>query len=226
MKKIALAKDLEPLFLSTMHFLNRSDIAVHTAATSDDLLKFHFEHHAALIVTRLDLPGMHCETMVGIIRRSEVLKTVSILVLANHGAAPVAHRDVKGANLVLAMPADPVLLAPHVSQLLSVEPRRAYRVVLNAAAEGVHLNMPFLCNLENISTGGMLIRTTELLSPEKHTTCSFYLPDGSHVSAAGDIVRGPQRSPGSPFNLYGLRFVSLAPKAESAIAAFVRKESQ
>ena len=151
---------------------------------------------------------------------------VSILVLTNQGEAPDAQPAINGANLVLAMPTDPAQLAPHVSQLLNVEHRTAYRIVLSMAVEGVHNNKPFLCNSMNISTRGMLIRTTEVMSPGNHATCSFYLPDGSRINASGDIARILEREPGSPFNQYGLRFIDLAPGAESAITAFVKNNAQ
>jgi DNA-binding response OmpR family regulator len=223
MKTIVLAKDLHPVFMSAVHFLHRSDITVHTAATADELLSTHFEHRAVLIVTRLDLHGMHCETMLSVIRRNEAFKSVSIMVLYNDDPVQRARSARCGANIIMALPADPALLATHVSQLLNVEPRRSYRVVLNMAVNGVHQNKPFLCNSENISSRGMLIRTTEVLAPGSRIACSFYLPDGTQVSADGDVARIIKQGPGDTVHHYGVRFISIAPEAEASIASFVHK---
>jgi DNA-binding NarL/FixJ family response regulator len=223
MKTIVIAKDLHPLFMSAVHFLHRSDITVHTAATADELLTTHFEHHAVLLVTRLDLPGIHCETMISVIRRNEALKSVSILVLYTDDPVQRARSARCGANIVMAMPADPGVLATHVSQLLSVEPRRTYRVVMNMAAHGVHQNRPFLCKSENISPKGLLIRTTEVLAPGSRIACSFYLPDGTHVSADGDVARVIKQGFGDEAHHYGVRFISIAPEAEASISSFVHK---
>jgi len=223
MKKIVLAKELQPLFISALHFLHRSDITIHIAATSDELLKAHFEHRAVLIVTRLELQGMHCEMMINIIRRNQALKSVSVMVLYNDDPVQRARSARCGANVVMAMPADPAVLARHVSQLLSVEPRRAYRVVLNMAVNGIHNNKPFLCNSENISPRGLLIRTTEVLAPGSRIACSFYLPDGTRVSADGDVARVIKQGTGYSFNHYGVRFVGIAREAEASISSFVHK---
>jgi DNA-binding response OmpR family regulator len=223
MKKIVLAKDLHPVLMSALHFLHRSDISVHTAATADELLTTHFEHRAVLIVTLLDLPGMHCETMINVIRRNEAFRSVSIMVLYNDDAEQRARSARCGANIVMALPAEPALLAAHVSQLLSVEPRRAYRVVLNMAVNGVHNNRPFLCNSENISPRGLLIRTAEVLEPGSRIACSFYLPDGTRVSADGDVARVIKQDAGDTVKHYGVRFRSISPEAEASISSFVNQ---
>ncbi len=223
MKNIVLAKELHPVFMSALHFLHRSDIAVHTAASADELLTTHFEHRAVLLVTLLELRGMHCETMINVIRRNEVLRSVSIIVFHNDGPVQRARSARCGANLVMAMPADPALLATHVSQFLSIEPRRAYRVVLNMAVNGIHQDKPFLCNTENISPKGLLIRTTEALAPGSRIACSFRLPDGTHISTDGDVARAIAPGAGDVFHRYGVRFINIAPEAEASIASFVHK---
>jgi len=228
MKQIVLAKDLHQMFVSAMNFLSRSDISIQTATTAEELLMAHFEKHAALIVTKLDLPGMSCETMVNIIRRSDALRTVSIMVFFEDNTVQRERSAGCGANVVMALPADPEALALQVSQLLNVVPRLAYRVVLNMAVEGIHNGKPILCNTENISANGMLIRTTEALMPGGRIACSLYLPDGTRVSAEGDVVRvvGPGAGPATNHNRYGIRFLNIPADTASAITAFVNKQLQ
>lgn len=226
MKKLLIAHDLKPFMMTVMNFLQRSEIAVLTAATNDEILKLHLEQNAHLVVTRLDMPGLACETLVHTIRRAENMRAVSIMVLCED-TAPHRERSSRcGVNAVLSLNTDPAIIAGKVQEFLDVAPRRHYRVVLNMAVDGRHNNRPFMCSSENVSANGMLIRTTEKLAVGDHISCSFYLPDGKRLSASGDIVRIIDPAPASDMNRYGIRFASLSSEAEAAIAAFVEKERQ
>ena len=225
MKQVIISKELHPLFQSTLLFLNRSEISLHPRETSDDILKSHFEHHADLIILKIDQPGMACETMIHVMRRSESLRAVSILVCHENRPALRERSGRCGANAVIALPAMPSRLAAEVQQLLEVQPRRAYRVVMNMTVESMHNNKPFLCKTENISTHGMLLRTAETLARGNRISCSFYLPDGTRVFAEGEIMRTVAPS-GSPTHQYGIRFLTISPAAQTAITAFVQKEKK
>lgn len=223
MKKLLVAADLRPLMMNAMEFLQRGEITVLTASTHDEMLRVHFHQVAHLLVTKLDLPGMACETLVHTIRRSEVMRNVSIVLLAPDTPGHRERGSRCGVNAVLPLPVDPALFAGKVQELLSVAPRRHYRVIMNVAVEGRRNDRPFVCNMENVSASGMLVRTEERLSPGDRITCSFFLPTGKKIGASGEVVRvvdhaanGKQR--------YGVRFLSLAAEAESSLAAFVESD--
>jgi len=224
MKQVLISKELYPLFLSIMQFLNRANITIRTAATTDEILKCHFEQHADLIILKIDQPGTPCETMIHIIRRSESLRGVSILACHDDRPALRERSEVSGANAAIALPANPSRLAAKVLQLLDVQPRRAYRVVMNMTADGLHNGKPFLCKTENVSTRGMLLSTAEALAPGNHISCSFYLPDGTRVVADGEVVRVIGQNSASPSNQYGIRFLTISPQSEAALDAFVQKQ--
>jgi DNA-binding response OmpR family regulator len=224
MKNLLIAKDLEPMMMSAMTFLRRSDITVHTAASTEELLKFHIEKNAHLIVTRPGLPGIACDTLFNIIRRGETMKKVSLLLLCDN---TTSHQDVARrccANAVVTPPVDTALFAAKIQQLLDVPPRRTYRVLLNITVQGKHGGRPVMCNSVNISSGGMLLRTNERLSQGDHIACSFYLPDGRRVGAQGDIVRSFQSDSGAEAVHYGIRFQTFSPGSEAAIAAFIQRD--
>jgi DNA-binding response OmpR family regulator len=226
MKKLLIAEDLHPRFTPVMNFLNRSDIAVHAGTSHEDLLRLHFEHHAHLIVTRPDLPGMSCESFVKTIRRSEGLRNVSIVLL--HAVGAVHHERALrcGANYVMSLATPSVDLARKVQELLEIPRRRSYRVIMNMAVAGKRNDKPFMCNMENISVHGMLVRTTEVLNRGDRISCSFYLPDGSRVSADGDVVRIVQEASLSEQKRYGIQFANLTPPDELSITSFVNREVQ
>ncbi|MHB8845409.1 MAG: PilZ domain-containing protein [Nitrospirota bacterium] len=225
MKNLLIAQDLKPMMVRAMSFLQRADIAIHTAATTDELLLFHLEKNAHLIATHPTLPGMTCEVLCNVIRRSEAMKKVSILLVCN---SPL-HEELArrcNVNAVLTTPIDTAVFAAKVQELLDVPPRRSYRVVLNIAVEGLHDNRPVMCNSENVSAGGMLIRTTESLPPGSRITCSFYLPDGRRVGAEGVIARVFRKDTAPDMTHYGVQFREFTPGAQTAIKAFVEKEMQ
>lgn len=220
MKNLLIAQDLRSSMLGAVRFLHRSDIKVHPAASNEELLRLHLELNANLIATHPALPGMACADLFGLIRRGETLKHVSILLLCD--PTPL-HQELArrcGANTVLTLPVDTALLADTVRQLLDVPPRRAYRVVLNIAAEGVYENRPFLCHTENISAGGMLIKAREPLAPGNEISCSFYLPGGTRVNATGRVVRADRKDAGADMMRYGISFLRLPAETAAAIAAF------
>ena len=223
MKNLLVAQDLKPMMVRAMSFLQRADIAIHTAATTDELLLFHLEKNAHLIAMHPTLPGMTCEVLCNIIRRSDAMKKVSILLLCNNPHQQELARRCN-VNAVLNCPVDTAIFSAKVQELLDIPPRRSYRVVLNIAVVGLHDNRPVMCNSENVSAGGMLIRTTESLPPGSRISCSFYLPDGRRVNTEGVIARAFRRDPASDMTHYGVHFQGFAPGSQAAIKAFVEKE--
>ena len=224
MKKLLIAKDLKHLMMAAMKFLHRSEIRLVTAGTNDEILQSHQIENAHLIVTKLDTPGISCETLVHAIRRSEHMREVSIILLCDKMPAHQERCNRCGVNAVVTKPVDHVLFAHTVQELLDIAPRRVYRVGLNIAITGKYNDHSLVCTSQNISTKGMLIKTAASLAKGERIACSFFLPDGKHLNASGRIVR-VFHQPSEPYsNHYGVRFVSLSPDTEHAISAFVEKK--
>jgi len=224
-KDLLVARDLHPMMMGAMRFLHRSDIAVRSAASNEDLLRLHIEKSGHLIATHPGLPGMSCKTLCDIIRRGDTLKKVSILLLCDKNPAQQELARNCGVNAVMIRPVDAALFAGKVQQLLDVPARHSYRVLLNIAVEGMHDSRPVMCHSEDVSASGMLIRTREVLKPGSDLACSFYLPDGIRVSAHCSVVRAFKKDPVADMTHYGLAFRTCTPGAREAIASFVAKES-
>jgi CheY-like chemotaxis protein len=222
MKKILIAHDLLTPAMEAVNVLRRSDLSVFTASTNDELLRIHIEQEANLIITTFGLPGLATETLIPLIRQSEALRKVSIVLLCDGTPEQRARSNRLGVNTVMSMPVDILLFAAAVRKLLDVAARRSYRVVLNVVVDGKRDNQRFLCDMENISFHGMLIRTTESLAPDDRISCSFYLPDGTRVGASGVVVRAVRQ--GSGAGLYGVCFEALAAEAEAALSSFLNRE--
>jgi DNA-binding response OmpR family regulator len=220
MKNLLIAERLKPIMMDATAFLRRSDIAVHTAASNEEILRHHLEKGSHLIVTTPSLPGMACETLFHIIRRGDTMKKVSLFLICED--TPL-HQELArrcSSNAVMTMPVHSPLFADKVRQLLDISPRQSYRVILKITADGRNNNRPVMCNSVNISTSGMLIRAKEDFSRGDRIACSFHLPDGRRVSADGNVVRS-FRDRASDVGHYGVRFQALGEGSQAAIASFI-----
>jgi DNA-binding NtrC family response regulator len=223
MQKILFSKDLIPIVMRGENLLNRADIKVFTAATTDDILKIHIEETLNLIVTMLDLPGTRSEAIFDIIWQSQKLKKVLVIMICEDNISNRAWCKRCGATYILAMPVDPGLLQETVRQFLNVARRQAYRVILKVSVDGQFNDRPFLCHTENISATGALIKAELDLSPWNCISCSFYLPDGTQVNMQGEVVRVLKQA-GSNETFYGIRYTNIPAESQAKIGAFVQKD--
>jgi response regulator RpfG family c-di-GMP phosphodiesterase len=223
-KKLLIAKDLKHLLLTAMKFLHRSEIMLVTAETNDEILQSHLTENAHLIVTKLDTPGMSCEKLVHTIRKHEHMRKVAIILLCDGTPADQARCNQGGVNAVMTQPVDHVLFAHKVQELLDIAPRSVFRVSIKIAIAGEYKDHPLVCSAQNISTSGMLIKTAARLAKGERIACSFFLPHWKHLDASGRIVRVVHQPSEPHSNHYGIRFLSLPPETEHAIASFVEKK--
>ena len=215
MKKVLLAGSLKDLFAGKNSFLERADIAVHTAYTFGQMLKIHRKEGVDLIITQLTMPDMKAEEFFETLRNNELLRQVSSIIISED---TLEHREQCKrcrANAVFTMPVDAVLLHNRVQQFLDIAPRRSYRAALAVAIQGKFKDKPRPFYTENISAKGMLIRSEEALVKGDGIFFSFFLTDGTHASGYGEIIR-TARTPGSLYQ-YGIRFTNIDPAVKTAI---------
>jgi DNA-binding NtrC family response regulator len=225
MKKVVIAKDLSRLALQGKSLLNRSDIRVFTAATTDEILKIHIEESADLIVTSRDLPGTSSVAIFDIIWQSQHLKGVLVIMICENDDFHREWCKQCGVHAILAMPVDSGLLQEKVRQFLNVAHRQAYRVALNVSVEGKFKNRPFLCHTEDISATGALIRAKLDLVPGDRISCSFYLPDGAKVNVEAAVARVVKQA-GSPETFYGVQYTKIPADTKARIEAYVNKKER
>jgi len=72
----------------------------------------------------------------------------------------------------------------------------------------------------------MLIKAEEFFAQGDRLSFSFYLPDGTRVSARGEVVRTVQQGNAPDGSLYGIKFTDIAPSVQSPIDTFVNKQLQ
>jgi CheY-like chemotaxis protein len=226
MKKALIAIDLIGLYMKGEGFLDRADIKVLTAASNDAFLKINGQERVDLIVTRIDMPGsITSEKLFEIIRQSEELRKVSIIIIC--GDSPDHRERCKecGANAVFIKPVDIDLLHVKMRQLLDVAPRQPYREMLQIVdIDGKFGDRAFFGRGENISVKGMLIKTEDIFAPGDQIYFSFFLPDGTQVRVRGEVVRLMKEAPALHVCRYGIRFTDITPEDRSAIEMYVRKK--
>lgn len=226
MKKVLLAKGTEYLFRKKDGFLGRSDIRIFTAATNDELLKIHRKEKADLIVTLLDLPGIRSEELFSLIRSSLELRDVSTIIICED---TLANRERCGrcrANAVFPTPVEAPLLYIRMHQFLGIAPRKSYRAALAVGIQGTFKDLPRPFRTENISASGMLVRSEEPLAKGDGAFFSFFLPDGTHVSGYGEIIRVERLGTPPETFLYGIKFTNIDPAVKAAIEAAVGKDGR
>ena len=223
LKKVLISDALQPMLLQHQNILTRSDIAVFPAASNDEILKLHFQEKVNLIVTRLSMPGIRTEELFSIIRQTPDLQHVSILMLREDTIGQREQSMQCNCNEVMVIPVTADVLHRKTQELLNIPTRQTYRVVLNVAVDGRFGNKPFMCRMENISTAGMLIRTEQKFDQGTAISCSFYLPDGTRVSAQGEVVRTVAQKELPAANLYGIKFLDALFEDKKAIERFIAK---
>lgn len=222
MKKVLIASALKDLLMEKNSYLNRANIRVYTAATNDEILSLHRGKKVDLIITQLDLQGIKNEELFTTLRKSKYLQKVSVIIICKDNLANRELCKKCGANAVLTIPVDKALLNMKVQEFLSVAPRESYRAALAVGIEGKFKNRPQPFWTENISVSGMLIKSEELLEKNAGIFFSFFLPDGTHVSGYGEIIRlVPLETTPEVFQ-YGIKFTNIDPSVKTSIEKVIK----
>jgi CheY-like chemotaxis protein len=217
MKKVLIAKDLKSLLPGKDSFLDRHDIKVFVASTNDEAQRICAKETIDLIVTLLDLPGGAPESLCEFIRTRPALRKASIIMVRQD---TLAHRERCKrcrANAVLTMPVDALILHMKMQEFLNVAPRMLYRAALAVAIEGKFRDRPVPFWTENLSASGMLIKAPEPLSKGAGVFLSFFLPDGTHISGYGEIMRVERHQEEADMYLYGIKFTNVDEEVRAAI---------
>ncbi len=222
-KKLLLAYELRDMLAGSDGFLGREDIALFSAATTDDVLKIHLRERTDLIVIPLEMPGIRSEDLFSEIRERRETRSVSSIIICKNTLAQRERCKKCGANAVFTLPVDADLLRIKIQQLLNVAPRKSYRAVLALAIQGRFKKSPLGFWTENISASGMLIKSEQPLTRGEAIFFSFFLPNGIHVSGYGEIVRIIRSEGSLPTFYYGVKFTNVDSSVVEMIMKTVNK---
>lgn len=192
-----------------------------SAAGSLDLIsKVAFE----LLLVRFPMRGMELERFLASVRRqdSPCLRT-SLLLLAPAERLGEAQGYIgKGANRVLSLSASENEVQDSVSSVLDVAPRKAARFMARLEIRIGGARDMILCQTENLSASGMLIRTDRRYEIGTQIDFEFTLPrDPRPVAGVAEIMRytsyGKEEGTG-----VGVRFLSFAGDSQRRFESYLR----
>ena len=118
MKKILITNDLMIVLGKKSSFLNRADIKLFTAASSEDVFAIHQAEKVNLIIAPLDLPGMKNEQLYEMIRENKDLRAVSVILVCPDDPPSLERASRCKANAVITLPVDVTKLLEKAQQLL------------------------------------------------------------------------------------------------------------
>lgn len=225
MKKIVIAQDINKKLQKRNSFLNRSDIKVLPAASLNEAMEIHRAIRVDLIIARLDMPGMKRGRFCSLVKEQAGPAGVSILLICPDSSSAVTRSKHCGADALLFEPVKTRKILARAKQLLNLSWRETYRILLSVAVEGTAHDRSFSCRSLDISATGMLLETAHTFGVGGRLSCSLFLPDATRIEAEGEIVRTIPKLPGTGENLYGVRFVTIAPDAQEALEALARAAS-
>ena len=223
MKKVIIAEDIRGVLEGEKSFLNRSDIRIFTAASNEKALALHRSVRADLIVAKLTTPEMSGEKLCSLIRDGEELRNVSLIIICSDADSDIDRCVQCRANAFFSSPIESALLLQELHKLLHVAPRTSCRIPLSVKLRGKSKAMSFTGATEDISTSGMLFRSSARLFEGDVITCSFSLPRSTRITVHGEIVRCTATEAGHDGYNYGIRFVDPGPRVVSALSESVKK---
>lgn len=222
MKKLLIVDDLRTFIDRERSILNRSDLSIFTATSTEEALNLHKTEKMDMIIIDLDMPVMSGDKLCTMIRKNEELKNVSIVMVCNNTGPDLARIRTCKANAYVTRPLNSVQFIKTVGQLLDIPERKSYRVLIKLSVRGESRNESFFCSSRNISSTGILIETDKLLVKGDEISCSFFLPKSERIVADAEIARAVNISINT-FQ-YGARFTNLSPAGKSAIDEFVNSK--
>jgi DNA-binding response OmpR family regulator len=224
MKKIIIPQDIKAVLEKEECFLNRSDMTIFTTSDNEEALALHRNEKADLIIAKLDTPKMNGEALCSFIRDDKKLRRVSILIVCSGTKSETERCLHCRANSYITTPINNATLLAEIHQLMSIAPRKALRIPMSIKIHVTSKGVPFTGYGENISVSGMLLHTETLLADGDTITCSFYLPDSTHISTNAEVIRLLERTTEHDTNGYGIKFIDLSAEFHSAIESFIGKE--
>jgi len=228
MKRIIIAEDIQAILEEGQSFLNRADIRTFTVSANEQALALHTAEKADLIIVNLDSPEMRGEMLCSLIRDDKELCKVSIIIVSSDTESDAKRCLQCRANAFITSTQDNAILLQEMHQLLYVAPRKSLRVPLSVPLSiQIHIvskGKPYIAYSENISVSGMLLHSEALLYEGDTITCSFYLPDSTHITTNAEVIRILEKETEYDTNYYGVKFIDLSLDFSSAIEAFVEKK--
>ena len=210
----------ESLGTVTQH-LEVGDYAVETTPTPRSALTVLGQVRFDLVIVAHPLEGLDLRAFLSQLRHASCeSNTAKVLVLARSAA----HEELQNLHQrgLEILSSDQAMVGDLASQVLTGDPRIPISVMVRLEAALPYGNSIRICQSENLSVSGMLVRTADTLPVDTPVVTHFSIPDGKDpIEARARVVRltGPGEIPG-----IALQFLELADETQRRLAALLARE--
>jgi len=223
-KKILLVDDTNLFLEMEKDFLERSGCQVLTATTGTEGLEKIRSEVPDLVLLDLEMPDMNGDEVCELIKKDERFKKIPIVMLSSRSDQEAIEKCRKaGCDNYLTKPINQRKLLEETAKILKIPQRKDLRVLVQMEVEGVLGENAFYGESENISRGGLLIKSETLLKKGSVINIKFHLPGKQyHIEAEGEVVRIDEESFEPKYGL-GIAFQDLNSIAKEMIRDFIKK---
>lgn len=221
MKKILLVDDVKLFIAMEKSLLNREGLEIFTANSGPAAIETHKREKVNLILLDLNMPGMNGDEVCRIIRNDNALNHVSIIMVTTSSKKEDIEKCMNaGANDYITKPINATDLLNKVGKYLNIPHRHSLRVLSRVEVKAQTGDRDFFANTVNISTGGVLLESSETIKVGDMLTISLIIPGSFHpIKATGTIVRKIEDSGKTP--QYGVRFIVISEKDRGLIDKYI-----
>lgn len=206
-------------------FLDRETFEVDRFPSARGSLELLSRIPFELLMVRFPLFDMVPEEFLAAVRsdQSACLKA-PILLLAIDGRKAEAETLIgRGANRVVCLEDTADQVQDLVSELLAVAPRKSARFLARLEIKLGGAKDMILCETENLSASGMLIKTERQYEKGTHLEFEFNLPDEHRpIAGVAEIVRSAGSLAGEASGI-GVRFLSFAGDSQRRFEAYLSR---
>jgi len=183
--------------------------------------------HVALevLIVRYPLPGSDIFYFLSQVRDPESpCRRSPLLLLADADHRAEAHKLIgKGANRVLGLEEAEEQIQGAVSSLLEVAPRKAARFITRLEIKLGGAKDMILCQTENISESGILIKTDRRYEKGTQIHFEFSLPEDQRpILGVAEVVRHTMIGRDAVGGI-GMRFVSFSGDSQRRFQSFIKR---
>ena len=224
-KKVLAAGINRKAFEGLVPVLRRKAFDVKWVATAEAGVKLAKDEQFDIIVSSAEPEEMTLELIVRSYRSSASRsRNAVIMVLAKPDRVDEA-RELKdrGVNRVMLVSDPPQIIGDQMASLLEVAPRSSVRLPMNLQASVGNKGRELFCQTVNLSTTGMLVRTTHKPQLGSIVVFQINIPNSNDpIIGRGEMVRHADKHQGG-FDGVGVRFMSFAEDGAERLKHYVEE---
>lgn len=225
--KVLLVDDVRLFLELEKTFFRRQGCEIFTTTAGPEALDLAHKEKPDLLVLDLYLPEMDGLEVLKRIRSDEELKKIKVIIVSVSGK----EEDIQackraGCDAYLTKPITQKMLLDTSAQLLRIPQRIDIRIWVEIEVEGFQDGEKFYGQSDNISIGGIYIKSDKEFPTGTSVNLRFSLPGHENVFSIRSHVLRMEKLPVTigkfRFGL-GFRFIDLSPQESRQIQAFVQK---